>query len=99
MKDWHMPCGVDSAHSASFDYVLSGWNTRSYFPLTGVPTKPYRDDNIDVWIEIAHGSPPMAAHTGHYVFEHSFSQSLVKIGGVCEFEVSEGRRIRVWPVP
>jgi hypothetical protein len=41
----------------------------------------------------------MAACTQPYVFEHSAARSLIKIGEVAEFEVSEGRRIRVWLAP
>jgi hypothetical protein len=33
------------------------------------------------------------------VFEHSAAQSLIKIEEIAEFEVSEGRRIRVWLGP
>src|SRR5215831_1624013 len=87
------------ARGAAFDYVLCGWRTRSDLPLTAVPTHLRAGENVDVHIEIAQGASPLAACTRPYMFEHSATQSLIKIGEIAEFEVSEGRRIRVWPGP
>jgi hypothetical protein len=56
-------------------------------------------ETVDVRIEIAQGASPMAACARPNVFEHSAAQSLIKIGEIAEFEVSEGRRIRVWLAP
>jgi hypothetical protein len=99
MRDLHLPRTAGPARGVAFDYVLCGWHTRSDLPLTAVPTKLQAGENVDVRIEIAQGASPLAAYTKPYVFEHSAAQSLIKIGEIAEFEVSEGRRIRVWLAP
>src|SRR5690242_3323923 len=95
----HQHCIIGPARGAAFDYVLCGWHTRSDLPLTAVQTQLRACENVDVRIEIAQGASPLAVSTQFYVFEHSAAQSLIKIGEVAEFEVSEGRRIRVWLAP
>jgi hypothetical protein len=99
MRDLDLPCTTGPARGAAFDYVLCGWQVRSDLPLTAVPTQLRAGESVDVRIEIAQGASPMAACTQPYVFEHSAARSLIKIGEVAEFEVSEGRRIRVWLAP
>jgi hypothetical protein len=99
MRDLDLPCTTGPARGAAFDYVLCGWQVRSDLPLTAVPTQRRAGESVDVRIEIAQGASPMAACTQPYVFEHSAARSLIKIGEVAEFEVSEGRRIRVWLAP
>jgi hypothetical protein len=99
MRDLHLPRTSGLECGAAFDYVLCGWHTRSDLPLTAVPTQPRVGEDVDVRIEIAQGASPLAACTRPYVFKHSAAQSLIKIGEIAEFEVSEGRRIRVWLAP
>ena len=99
MKDLDLPRTAEPARGAAFDYVLCGWHTRSDLPLTAVPTQRRAGESVDVRIEIAQGASPMAACTRPYVFEHSAARSLIKIGEIAQFEVSEGRHIRVWLAP
>ena len=99
MTDRHLPRTTGPARGTAFDYVLCGWHTRSDLPLTAVPTQLRAGENVDVRIETAQGASPMAACAQPYVFEHSAARSLIKIGEIAEFEVSEGRLIRVWLAP
>jgi hypothetical protein len=77
--------------------VLCGWHTLSDIPLTGVPKSVDVSEHIDILIRIATGHSPIARSTGRVVFEHSAECSLIRIGDVADFEVREGRQIRVWP--
>jgi hypothetical protein len=36
-------------------------------------------------------------NTGRFVFQHTTERSLISINEVADFEISEGRQIRVWP--
>ena len=54
-------------------------------------------DNLDVLIEIATGRPPVVNTTGRFVFEHSTECSLIKIQDIADFEIRNGRQIRIWP--
>jgi hypothetical protein len=78
-------------------YMLCGWRTVSDIPLTCVRTLYCSDQNFDVLIELAHGSAPMAGNMSRFSVEHSSQRSLIKIRDVADFEIIEGRRIRVWP--
>src|SRR5262245_25680626 len=99
MNDLDLPRTPGPARGAAFNYVLCGWQVRSDLPLTAIPTQQRAGESVDVRIEIAQSASPMAACTQPYVFQHSAAQSLIKIGQIAEYEVSEGRRIRVWPTP
>src|SRR5262245_59807125 len=78
-------------------YMLCGWRTLSEIPLTGVPRLVNDVSNVDVTIHIATGHPPLAKSTGRFVFRHTTQCSLVRIEGVADFEITDGRQIRVWP--
>src|SRR5262249_592641 len=99
MRDLDLPRTTGPARGEAFDYVLCGWHTRSDLPLTAIPTQRPPGESVDVRIEIAQGTSPLAACTQAYAFEHSPARWLIKIGQIAEYEVSEGRRIRVWLAP
>src|SRR5262245_54819813 len=99
MNDLGLPRTSGPAHGAAFNYVLCGWQVRSDLPLTAIPMQLRAGESVDVEIEVAQGASPMAGCMRRYVFEHSAARSLIKIGEIAEFEVSEGRRIRVWLAP
>jgi hypothetical protein len=80
-------------------YVLCGWRTRSEIPLTGVPTSTNNRESLDVVIEIANGRSPITNSAGRFVFQHSAECSLIRIKDIADFEIGEGRQIRVWPAP
>jgi hypothetical protein len=77
--------------------MLCGWHTHSDILLTGVPTSVSDGANPDVTIEIASGQSPTTKSTGRFVFQHSAECSLIKIEDVADFEIKQGRQIRVWP--
>jgi hypothetical protein len=77
--------------------MLCGWHTLSDIPLTGVATSERGGEGVDILIQIARGHSPMAKSAGRVVFEHLSEYSLIKIADVADFEVREGRHIRVWP--
>jgi hypothetical protein len=54
-------------------------------------------DLDEVVIRIADDPSPLAGSAGQFVFEHSAQRSLIKIHGVADFEIREGRQILVWP--
>jgi hypothetical protein len=67
-------------------------------PLTGLPTSARADESVDIFIQIAPDqSPAVTKHLHRDVFEHSGEGWLISIKGVVDFEVIEGRVIRVWP--
>jgi hypothetical protein len=81
-----------------YAYMLCGWHTLSDIPLTNVPISPARGaGKTDIHIEFATGTSPIVKNTGNVVFEHSMECSHIGIQGVADFEVSKGRRIRIWP--
>jgi hypothetical protein len=77
--------------------MLCGWHTYSEIPLTSVPTSVNEGRNLDIIIEVATGHPPMAKSGCRFVFQHSGERSLISIKDVADFEIREGRKIRVWP--
>jgi len=77
--------------------MLCGWHTLSEIPLTGVPTMLRREGGHDVVIEVATDHHPVAKTAGRFVFEHSAESSLISIKDVAQFEIRQGRQIRVWP--
>jgi hypothetical protein len=87
---------VDFSSRASH-YMLCGWLTRSDIPLTSVPTLVPAGESVDVLIEIVSGHSPIAKNGRWVVFEHSAECSFIGIQGVADFEVREGRQIRIWP--
>ncbi len=87
----------DFSKRVTHPYVLCGWNTHSEIPLTGVPTSVNDGGNLDVIIEIATDHSPIAKCAGQFVFQHSAERSLIRIKDIADFEVREGRQIRVWP--
>jgi hypothetical protein len=79
-------------------YTLCGWHTRSDMPLSTIANKLiYVGERIDIVIEIASGRSPITKSAGPLVFQHSLERSLIRIENVADFEVSTGRKIRVWP--
>src|SRR5262245_40242577 len=83
---------------ATYAYMLCCWHTRSDIPLSSLPTKGRVGKTVKVMIEIAPGNSPMSKIAGRIVLEHSAECSLIRFQDVADFEVSTGRRIRVWPV-
>jgi hypothetical protein len=88
---------ADFATRATHTYVLCGWRTHSELTLTSVPTSVNDGGNPDVIIEVATGHSPMPKRACRFVFQHSSECSLIRIEGVADFEIREGRQIRVWP--
>jgi hypothetical protein len=62
-----------------------------------VPTSANDGGSLDVTIEVATGRSPIPKSTTRFVFEHSAQYSLIGIEDVADFEVREGRQIRIWP--
>ena len=75
--------------------MLCGWHTLSDIPLTGVPTSERDRESADVVIQIGPGDSPLANAARR--IEHSFQRSHIRIDDVADFEIREGREIRVWP--
>jgi hypothetical protein len=82
---------------ATHVYMLSGCRTHSQIPLTGVPTLASDASNVDATIYIATGHSPITKGTGRFEFQHTMECSLVRIEDVADFEITNGRQIRVWP--
>ena len=80
-------------------YILCGRQTHSDIPLTGVPTSVADGGDPDVVIELAAGDPPFLKSTGRLALQHAISRSHIRVDDVAHFEISDGRRIRVWPTP
>jgi hypothetical protein len=80
-------------------YLLCGWQTHSQIPLTSLPTSLNDGGDVDVVIEVATCDPPFPKSTGCFVFQHSAEYSLIKVESIADFEIREGRQIRVWPTP
>ena len=83
---------------ASYFYVLCGWRTRSDIPLTSLPSSQGTSASVDVRIEIVPNPSPIGKSAARGVAKHTAEYSLIRINGVADFEISEGRQIRVWPV-
>jgi hypothetical protein len=62
-----------------------------------VPTSVNDERNFDILIEIATGRPPLLKTTSRFVFQHATECSLIQIKDVADFEIREGRQIRIWP--
>jgi hypothetical protein len=77
--------------------MLCGWLTRSDIPLTSVPTLAHAGESVDVLIQIASGHSPIVKSGRWVMFEHSAECSFIGIQGVADFEIREGRQIRIWP--
>jgi hypothetical protein len=75
-------------------YTLCGWQVSSDIALTAVPTSAPVNDS-DIRIQIAPGDSPIGKNASE--FEHSVELSLIRIKDVADFEIREGRQIRIWP--
>jgi hypothetical protein len=84
---------IKAAHS----YMLCGWRTDSEIPLTAVPALMNNEGSRDVVIQVATERSPLRKNAGRFVFQHSVERSLIGIENVADFEIIEGRQIRVWP--
>jgi hypothetical protein len=78
-------------------YMLCGWYTQSEIPLTGVPTLVNDAGNLDVVIHVATENPPTAKSADRFIFQHSVECSVIKVKDVADYEIRDGRQIRVWP--
>jgi hypothetical protein len=80
--------------SKKYAYMLCGWQTNSNIPLTSVPPSSSSCQPVDVLIEIAPGQSPIAD-----VQEWADTPDcmLIRIRDVADFEVKDGRQIRIWP--
>src|SRR5262245_32721106 len=78
-------------------YMLCGLRTYSEIPLTGVPTLANETGNVDVLIQVKSGSYSMAKNLSGFVFQHTTKCSHIRIEDVADFEIRDGRQIRVWP--
>jgi hypothetical protein len=84
-------------------YLLCGWCTRSEIPLTSVPTLSSVPtwakgaEDLAVTIQVAISRSPLAKTKGRFAFQHTAECSLIRIEDVADFEIREGRQIRVWP--
>ncbi len=95
-RSFHLSYKAISSTRATYSYVLCGWHIRSDIALTGVPTSE-RAGETDVFIQIAPGDSPVGKNAGRFI-EHSVERSLINITNVADFEITEGRQIRVWPM-
>jgi hypothetical protein len=76
--------------------MLCGWRTHSEIPLTSVPALVNDAGVAEILIQIANDLSPITKNTGPF-FQHAPEYSLIKIEDVADFEIREGRQIRVWP--
>jgi hypothetical protein len=83
--------------AATHAYILCGWRTHSEIPLTSVPTLVNDAGNVEIMIQIANGRSPITTYTASSLFHHSVECSLIRVENVADFEIREGRQIRVWP--
>src|SRR5262245_53572088 len=84
---------------ATHAYMLCGLRTHSEIPLTGVPTLANDAGNLDVVIQIESGRSTIAQSLSRLVFHHTAECSLIRVEDVADFEIRDGRQIRVWPAP
>jgi hypothetical protein len=82
--------------SQKYHYILCGWHTLSDMPLTIAPSSQYYCTQADVKIEIADGASPIA---NVQEWLDTADCVLIRIKHVADFEVKNGRQIRIWPVP
>jgi hypothetical protein len=76
--------------------MLCGLRTQSEIPLTGVPTFA-NDGNLDVSIQVETGRSSIAKSLSEFMFHHTTECSRIRIEDVADFEIRDGRQIRVWP--
>ena len=81
----------------SYTYVLCGRRTLSHLPLTCVSPVYSTNSPIDVLIEIGHGRSAIPEDVGASFLQHTLERSYIRIEGVADFEISQGRQIRLWP--
>jgi hypothetical protein len=81
----------------TYAYMLCGWRTHSEIPLAGVATLANDAGNLDVVIKVESGRSSMAKSSSRFVFQHTTGCSLIRIEDVADFEIRDGRQIRVWP--
>jgi len=77
--------------------MLCGLRTHSEIPLTGVPTLANHAGDLDVSIQVETGRSSMAKSLSGFVFHHTTECSLIRIEDIADFEIRDGRQIRVWP--
>jgi hypothetical protein len=87
----------DFSTRATHAYILCGWRTYSEIPLTGVPTLANEPEHLDIVIQVECGRSSIANSSGGFVFQHTPDRSLIKIEDIADFEIRDGRHIRVWP--
>lgn len=86
---------------SAFEYTLCGWKIHSSIALTGLATT-VAVGTPDITISIASGPSPISRDanrdsTKGIILEHSTERSLIGIRDIADFEVSEGKEIRIWP--
>ena len=94
-EDFDLSLTVGSGTAATHCYMLCGWHTRCDIPLAGVPRLECDREDADVVIQFGPGNSPLA-NVSRWI-EHSFLRSYIRIDNVADFEITEGREIRVWP--
>jgi hypothetical protein len=77
--------------------MLCGWRTHSEIPLTGLPTLANDVGKVDVVIKVESERSSKVKSSSRFVFQHTKECSLIKIKDVADFEIRDGREIRVWP--
>lgn len=91
-----MSLTIGSPAAASHCYMLCGWHTLSDISLTGVLPSERRDcESADVVIQIRPGDCPFV--NAARPIQHSFQRSQIRIHDIADFEITDGREIRVWP--
>ena len=95
----HLAEKSDFGERGVYTYTLCGLHTRSDMALNSVPTSPLVGPNVDVLIQIAPGRPPEAKNLDRGVLEHLGEGWLIKLQGIADFEIINGRKICVWPAP
>jgi hypothetical protein len=78
-------------------YMLCGWHTRCDLDVCGANEIATDPANIDVRIVVASERSPLPEFHGKFLIRHSLNRSLIGIRNVAGFEISMGRRIRIWP--
>jgi hypothetical protein len=78
--------------------MLCGWRTHSEIPLTGLPTLANDVGKVDVVIQVESERASKVESSSRFVFRHTKECSLIKVEDVADFEIRDGREIRIWPV-
>lgn len=89
------------AAQSVFDYILCGWKTHSSIALTGVTTT-VAVETPDITIHMASGPSPISRGANGFstkgvILDHSTERSLIGVRDIADFEISEGKEIRIWP--